>query len=84
MFYAGLCTPDIPARDNKLKLLLPLEFLRRPGKKYAHSDKGSPDFYLDLMTPYQRVLAVTDYVSGMTDSFAVNLYQRLSGIKLPG
>jgi dGTPase len=35
------------------------------------------------MTPYERLLAITDYVSGMTDRFAVQLYQRLSGIRLP-
>jgi len=35
------------------------------------------------LTSYQKVLAVTDYVSGMTDSFAVELYQRIRGISLP-
>lgn len=33
---------------------------------------------------YQALLGVTDYVSGMTDSFAVSLYRRLKGIALPG
>ncbi len=31
---------------------------------------------------YDRFLLVTDFISGMTDSYAVDLYQRLSGIKL--
>ncbi len=30
--------------------------------------------------PYLRSLAICDYISGMTDSFAVSLYQRLTGI----
>lgn len=34
-------------------------------------------------TAYQRLLAVTDFVSGMTDSYAVSLYKRLTGISLP-
>ncbi len=34
--------------------------------------------------PYLRLLAVTDFVSGMTDSSAVATYQRLLGIALPG
>jgi dGTPase len=34
--------------------------------------------------PYERVLRVTDYISGMTDSFAVSLYRKLRGISLPG
>lgn len=35
-------------------------------------------------TPYERLLNVTDYVSGMTDSFALTLFRRLNGIELPG
>jgi len=33
---------------------------------------------------YTRLLRMTDYVSGMTDSFAVGLYKKLRGISLPG
>jgi dGTPase len=32
---------------------------------------------------YRRVLAVTDFVSGMTDSYAVTLFKRITGISLP-
>ena len=32
--------------------------------------------------PYTRLLSVLDYVSGMTDSYAVELYQKLKGISL--
>lgn len=32
--------------------------------------------------PYTRTLKICDYVSGMTDSFAVSLYQKLTGIKV--
>jgi dGTPase len=35
-------------------------------------------------TRYERLLRVTDYVSGMTDRFALSLYRRLRGISLPG
>lgn len=31
---------------------------------------------------YERLLLVTDFISGMTDSYALDLYQRLVGIKL--
>jgi len=34
--------------------------------------------------PYERVLRVTDFISGMTDSYAVSLYRKLRGISLPG
>jgi len=33
--------------------------------------------------PYQRALNVTDYVSGMTDRFAVALFKKVTGISLP-
>jgi dGTPase len=32
---------------------------------------------------YRRVLAITDFVSGMTDSYAVSLFKKLTGISLP-
>lgn len=35
-------------------------------------------------TPYEKLLGATDYVSGMTDSFALTLFRRLNGIELPG
>lgn len=31
---------------------------------------------------YQQILAICDYVVGMTDSYAVNLYKKLAGISL--
>jgi dGTPase len=34
--------------------------------------------------PYQRLLRLTDFVSGMTDSYAVSLYKKVTGISLPG
>lgn len=33
---------------------------------------------------YNRLLSITDFVSGMTDSFAVSLFRRIKGISLPG
>ena len=35
-------------------------------------------------TLYQTLLQILDYVSGMTDSYAVDLYRRLHGMRLPG
>ncbi|QKT02972.1 deoxyguanosinetriphosphate triphosphohydrolase [Ectothiorhodospiraceae bacterium 2226] len=32
---------------------------------------------------YRRLLGITDFVSGMTDSYAVTLYKRIKGISLP-
>lgn len=35
------------------------------------------------LRPYERALCVTDFVSGMTDTYAVEFYQRIRGIALP-
>lgn len=32
---------------------------------------------------YKKLLLITDFISGMTDSYAVNLYKELIGVKLP-
>lgn len=44
-----------------------------------------PEIGADLssLTNHDRTLLATDFVAGMTDSFAVGLYQRLRGISLP-
>ena len=34
--------------------------------------------------PYHRILLLTDFISGMTDSYAVSLYKKVTGISLPG
>ncbi len=35
-------------------------------------------------TDYEKVLSVIDYVSGMTDVYALDLYRKIKGISLPG
>lgn len=40
-------------------------------------------FYPQDASLYAQMLAVCDYVSGMTDSYAVSLYKKLTGISLP-
>lgn len=42
-----------------------------------------PHAQIEQLPPYERTLLATDFVSGMTDSFAVDLYQRIRGISLP-
>ena len=42
-----------------------------------------PQQFRQSQTAYGRLLDATDYISGMTDTYAVTLYRRLSGIELP-
>ncbi len=57
------------ARSRNLLKLIPEQFIG-PGRQPA------PDLYT-------RIQRITDYVAGMTDSFAVGLYKKLRGISLP-
>ncbi len=39
-------------------------------------------FHYKNSSPYQRVMGVIDYVSGMTDNYAVDLYKKIKGIEI--
>jgi len=56
-------------RERMLLRLLPTQFL-------GHD--GVPD-----ADPYVRLLQVADFVAGMTDSYAVDMYRKLKGYALP-
>jgi dGTPase len=38
----------------------------------------------DSDSVYLKIQSVVDFVSGMTDVFALNLYRKIKGISLPG
>jgi dGTPase len=59
-----------PARSRMMARLIPEQFVG-PGRR------PSPSLYA-------RLLGLTDFVSGMTDSYAVSLYKKITGISLPG
>ena len=56
-------------RERMLLKLLPVQFL-------GHGGEPSPD-------PYIRLLQVADFVAGMTDSYAVDMFRKLKGFDLP-
>ena len=47
-----------------------------PGQFLGPGDQPDAD-------AYRRVLGITDFVSGMTDSYAVTLFKKITGISLP-
>jgi dGTPase len=47
------------------------------------SENLGPDHTPDA-DPYIRLLKILDFVSGMTDRYAVTLYKKVRGISLPG
>jgi dGTPase len=59
----------LTTRERMLLKLLPAQFL-------GHGGEPNPD-------PYLRLLQVADFVAGMTDSYAVDMYRKLKGFDLP-
>ncbi len=43
-----------------------------------------PDEVRKAETPYLKILAITDFIAGMTDAYAMTLYKSLNGISPPG
>jgi len=60
-------------KQKKVIQLIPIEY--RPA---IEEEEGTPEF--DYM--YERFLKITDYVSGMTDGYAISLYRRIKGISI--
>lgn len=42
-----------------------------------------PQFQIATGSPYEKALSVIDFIAGMTDSYAMELYKNLRGISLP-
>lgn len=66
---AGAGHGRMTTRERMLLNLLPAQFL-------GHD--GQPDG-----DPYLRLLQIADFVAGMTDSYAVDMYRKLKGFDLP-
>jgi len=59
--------------------------IQYPEKNYSKLilERIPEQYETDAPTLYQRILAVLDYVSGMTDIYALDLYRKITGINLP-
>jgi len=54
-------------RHRKLAALIPPQFINLP----------------DGATDYERIIHITDFVAGLTDQAAINLFRKIKGIELP-
>ena len=63
----------VPSKADKKYLSI---FSDNYKQDYQNTRTGNEGYDL-----YLRLLMVTDYISGMTDSYARNLYRELSGIE---
>lgn len=66
-------------------LELMIEAVRFPEKTYSKLliDRVSSQYAIHSPTLFGRVQAVLDYISGMTDVFALDLYRKIKGNSLP-
>ena len=56
-----------------------------PQKAYSQLliSRVSHQYQLNASTLYERIMAVIDYISGMTDVYALDLYRKINGNSLP-
>ncbi len=65
-------------------LELMLEAVTHSDRTYSRIliNRVSTQYEIQAPTLYERILAVLDYISGMTDVFALDLYRKITGMSL--
>ena len=66
-------------------LELMVDAVTSPGKAYSEPliNRVSSQYNIKAPALYERIQAVLDYISGMTDVFALDLYRKINGNSLP-
>lgn len=66
-------------------LELMIDAVRSPEKAYSQLliNRVSSQYNIKAPTLYERIQAVLDYISGMTDVYALDLYRKINGNSLP-
>lgn len=66
-------------------LELMIDAVRSPEKAYSQLliNRVSGQYNMKATALYERIQAVLDYISGMTDVFALDLYRKINGNSLP-
>ena len=64
---------------------LMIDAVRFPEKAYSQLLINRVSTQYDILAPtlYERIQAVLDYISGMTDVYALDLYRKINGNSLP-
>lgn len=53
-----------------------------PTKYMFFTNEEITDFDIEELSPYSKLRTIVDLISGMTDRYAVSMYQKLSGQRL--
>ena len=64
---------------------LMIKAVTQPEKAFSQLliNRVSSQYQISAPTLYERVMAVLDYISGMTDVYALDLYRKINGMSLP-
>ena len=64
---------------------LMVEAVIHPERQYSKLllNRVSPQYETHASTLYGKLMAVLDYISGMTDVYALGVYRRINGMKIP-
>ena len=64
---------------------LMVDAVMNPDRAYSQllMSRVSPQYQIRAPHIYDRILAVIDYISGMTDVYALDLYRKLNGMSIP-
>lgn len=67
--------------DSRLQVTMhEANYITEEFKCFTHEEMYN--FDIGTLSPYQKLRLIVDFVSGMTDKFAVEMYQKLSGLRL--
>ena len=69
--------------DTLLELFT--DAILRPDKAYSKRliDRVSNQYQINAPTLHERLIGVLDYITGMTDVYALDLYRKINGMSLP-
>lgn len=86
--YNASAVVDIELAGNQIVTFLMerlIDAVRYPEKNYSNLllNKFPEQYDVNAPTMFGKIQAVIDHVSGMTDVYALDLYRKLNGLKLP-
>lgn len=87
LYRAGYVV-DVDLAGNRIITLLlekMIDAVMHPDRNYSQLllDKFPQQYDVNATTLFEKVQAVLDHISAMTDVYALNLYRQLNGISLP-
>ncbi|MBN2436235.1 MAG: dNTP triphosphohydrolase [Spirochaetes bacterium] len=80
MFVNAVLTDKPVAQEKISRQLIPSQYFKRHENSIQSNNHSQ---LIESLSTYEKILSITDYICGMTDRYAVELYQRISGIRLP-